>query len=81
MSEVIRTVGPDMSICHMVVTWKLEPRVFETQVFRLDPFGNAEAAPSDEWTNDNYKDALMAHAVAFEACCKLERRGKLWPVA
>lgn len=72
----------DDSLSHRVVTIRMPSEGathwWETQIYVLDCFGNPEAAPVQEWINHNWNDAVQAHAVAFQTCSNLERKGRTW---
>lgn len=66
-------IGPDMTKGHIVTTVKA-PGGFETMVWRCD----STVAPVDEVLNDTWEEALIAHAVMWETCRNLEKRGRAW---
>ena len=73
--KTYKAVIRDSTICHTVQTCRMPDKgfLYETQIWV-----EGEAAPREEWYNDNYNDALMAHAVGFQTCCNLERKGRVW---
>lgn len=52
---------------HRVETWKLGEGHYETMVWT-----GGQAAPKDEYRNERWDDAIVAHAVAWQICHKKE---------
>ena len=67
-------IGPDITESHIIGTVKMPGGTFETMVWRRDE----PVATVDEVRNDTYDAAIMAHAIAWEGCKRLEEKGRLW---
>lgn len=62
-------IGPDHLLAHKIETYKLQEGHFETMVWR-----GGNAAPIQELVNDNWEDALLAHAVAWQMYHEMEQK-------
>lgn len=62
-------IGPDHLQGHRIETWKLQEGHYETMVFRT-----GRPAPIQELVNDNWEDALLAHAVAWQTYHEAHKR-------
>jgi len=60
-------IGPDRLEAHAVVTYKLPGGIFETMIWRY-----GDAAPREEWQNEDWNDAIVAHSVAWYKAQRLE---------
>ena len=67
-------IGPDMTRDHIVGTVKMPGGTFETMIWRRDE----PTSTVDEVQNDSWEEAMIAHAVIWNACSNLEKKGRVW---